>query len=106
MRKSTVPVKLIKQQNEALESREQAKSLISLFRGSEIILDFTGIDRIGLPFADELFRVFSQDHPDIRLQPIDVNADISKTISMVRGQSSIIPFMESDTGAARLSSDH
>jgi hypothetical protein len=85
MERSTVPVKVIRYKNESLLSRVQARSLISLFRESEkIVLDFNEVDFIGQPFADEVFRVFANEHPHIKLEVIDTNKEIDKIINLVR----------------------
>jgi len=47
-------------------SRSEAKRLLfGLDKFKEIILDFSGVKLIGQGFADEIFRVFKNAHPDI-----------------------------------------
>jgi len=49
-------------------SRSEAKRLISgLDKFKEVILNFENVASIGQGFADEIFRVFQNDHPDIRI---------------------------------------
>ena len=49
-------------------SRSEAKRLVSsLDKFKEVILDFKNVTSIGQGFADEIFRVFQNDHPDIRI---------------------------------------
>ena len=43
-------------------------------------LDFDGIDEIGQAFADELFRVFATDHPNVRLIPINTSPGVAKMV--------------------------
>ena len=65
-------------------SRSQAKRLLRRFdRFKEVELDFSEISDIGQAFADELFRVFVSDHPDIKLIPVNANKQIQKMIHHV-----------------------
>lgn len=51
-------------------SRSQAKRLVhGLERFREVILDFDGVKFVGQGFADEVFRVWKSDHPDVELIP-------------------------------------
>lgn len=79
--KTVVPVKLTKYGNERLVSRSQAKRLLSrIDRFKTVILDFEGVDRIGQAFADEVFRVFTNHHPGIKLYFIKANKDVENMI--------------------------
>jgi predicted DNA-binding protein YlxM (UPF0122 family) len=83
--KTTVPLKLLQYEGEALVSRPQAKRLIARFEQfKEVILDFKGIIIIGQPFADEVFRVFQNEHPNTHLYPININEDIERMIKLVK----------------------
>ena len=65
-------------------SRSQAKRLCSrLDRFREVTLDFTGLDWIGQGFAHQLFVVFQNEHPDIRLLPVGMSEDVEKMIRHV-----------------------
>ena len=60
-------------------SRSQAKLLLDkleLFR--EVELDFEGLDWMGQGFAHELFVVYPNTHPDVRLIPLNMNDDVKK----------------------------
>jgi anti-sigma regulatory factor (Ser/Thr protein kinase) len=51
-------------------SRSQARRVIyGLEKFSTIILDFKGIKGIGQGFADEIFRVYSKEHPKTKIIP-------------------------------------
>ncbi|MEO7330103.1 MAG: DUF4325 domain-containing protein [Minicystis sp.] len=66
--RTLVPVALSRQGTENLISRSQAKRLLARFdRFKEVLLDFKGVPTIGQAFADEVFRVFANLHPDIHL---------------------------------------
>lgn len=86
--RTTVPVRLAQYEGESLVSRSQAKRLITRFdQFKEVILDFKSIEIIGQPFADEVFRVFRNDHPNTHLRTINTNEDIDKMIKHVTGDS-------------------
>ena len=66
-----VPLALAKYEGENLVSRSQARRLLSrVERFSEVMLDFTGISDVGQAFADEIFRVWSREHPGTKIVPI------------------------------------
>lgn len=79
--KTVVPVRLARLGNENLISRSQAKRLIQRFeRFSMVVLDFQGVPEIGQAFADELFRVFVRQHPDVSLLYVDAEAQVEQMI--------------------------
>lgn len=62
--KTIVPVRLAQHEGEKLVSRSQAKRLTLRFeKFRHVVLDFAGVGEIGQAFADEVFRVFQQQHP-------------------------------------------
>ena len=80
--KTVVPVKLLAYGDERLVSRSQAKRLLARFdRFRTVVLNFEGVDSIGQGFADEVFRVFPQLHPDVELVPINANERVSQMIT-------------------------
>lgn len=80
--KTHIPVSLLKYGEENLISRSQAKRLLAgLQKFKEVILDFEGINSIGQAFADEIFRVFRNEHPNIRLIPINTMDEVKKMIT-------------------------
>lgn len=83
--KTIVPVKLAQFQNEGLVSRSQAKRLLArVERFTHVILDFKGIDEIGQAFADQIFRVFTRENPNITLTTKNTNETIDKMIAHVK----------------------
>lgn len=83
--KTYVPVFLARYGDENLVSRSQAKRLLTRFeRFKEIVLDFDNVDLIGQAFADEIFRVFVSQNPNIHLIPINTNKQIQKMIAHVK----------------------
>ena len=90
--KTIVPVRLLEYGDEKPQvvSRSQAKRLMVRFeRFQNIILDFSGIDEIGQGFADELFRVFANQHPGTKLTLMNCNKEIKKMISRVRSSDGV-----------------
>ena len=66
-------------------SRSQAKRLVNgLEKFVTVELDFSGIDEIGQGFADELFRVFTNAHPEITLTPVNMCSDVEKMYRHVK----------------------
>ncbi|MDE5765334.1 MAG: DUF4325 domain-containing protein [Ruminococcus sp.] len=58
-------------------SRSQAKRVCSRLECfKEVELDFDGLEWMGQGFAHQLFVVFSQNHPDIKLSPINMCDEI------------------------------
>jgi hypothetical protein len=77
-----IPVALARYGDENLVSRSQAKRLLArIERFTEVVLDFKGVETIGQAFADETFRVFQQQNPQIHLYPINANEQIQRMIS-------------------------
>jgi anti-sigma regulatory factor (Ser/Thr protein kinase) len=83
--KTHVPVFLARYGDENLVSRSQAKRLLTRFeRFREIILDFDTVDSIGQAFADEIFRVFASQNPNVHLIPVNANEQVQKMIAHVK----------------------
>lgn len=79
--KTKVPVELARLGDENFVSRSQAKRLLArLDRFRDVILDFNKIDSIGQAFADEIFRVYRIQHPEVNILPINANEDVMRMI--------------------------
>ncbi len=77
-----VPISLARYPNEQLVSRSQARRVLARFnRFSEAILDFGDVPTIGQAFADEIFRVFRNAHPEIKLLPVKANQQVQAMIN-------------------------
>ena len=73
-----VDIKDILGSDEAM-SRGEAKQLCTQIEGvTRVILDFSGIVFMGQGFADQLFRVFQEAHPEVELVPQNMNEDIQR----------------------------
>lgn len=65
-------------------SRSQARRILTgLEKFQKIILDFDKVPTVGQAFADEVFRVFNIKHPDIEIQPINMNEAVEFMIKRV-----------------------
>lgn len=83
--KTVVPVRMAQYGNDKLISRSQARRLLARVEQFRTVLfDFDEVEIIGQAFADEIFRVFSLQHPDIELIPISANAEIQQVIARAR----------------------
>lgn len=83
--KTVVPVKLAQYGDDLLVSRSQAKRVLNrVDRFKTVLFDFTGVDSVGQAFADEIFRVFATQHPDIEIVDIRANKEVSNMISRAR----------------------
>lgn len=80
--KTVIPVKLAQYENEKLVSRSQAKRLLArIERFENVVFDFEGVSAIGQAFADEIFRVYAKNHPDIVLLPINMEENVEKMVN-------------------------
>lgn len=79
--KTIVPVGLAQYGDEKLISRSQAKRLLARFdRFKTVVLDFQDVESIGQAFADEVFRVFPREHPNVEIVPIHANPSVQQMI--------------------------
>jgi hypothetical protein len=84
--KTTIPVRLAKYGDEQLISRSQAKRLLArIDRFKVVLFQFDKVDTIGQAFADEVFRVFVNAHPDIELYALRTSPSVERMIRHVAG---------------------
>ena len=87
--KTEVPVILGKFDSENLMSRSQARRLFrNLEKFHEVCIDFNGINLIGDSFADEIFRVFQNKNPDLKIDCINTNLQIENLVSGIKNNGS------------------
>ncbi len=53
-------------------------------RFKTVVLDFHEIDKVGQAFADEIFRVFVNRHPEVTVTPVRANIDVRRMIRRAR----------------------
>lgn len=65
-------------------SRSQARRVLAgLEKFKKVILDFDQVPTVGQAFADEIFRVFLQNNPEIDIIPINMNETVKFMIERV-----------------------
>lgn len=87
--KTTIAVKLLEfgESVPTFNSRSQAKRLLArLDRFKSIVLNFEDVDSIGQGFADEIFRVFRNNHRDCEIKCINVNKKVQFMIDHVTSE--------------------
>jgi hypothetical protein len=81
-KKTKVAVHLAEEGNDVLISRSQAKRVMArLERFQEVILSFKKITSIGPAFADEIFRVFRNSHPNVKIISVHANEQVQQMIA-------------------------
>lgn len=79
--KTIVPVRLAQIGHENLVSRSQAKRLMQrVDRFRHVVLDFAGVANVGQSFADEIFRVFAREHPNVEVIAIHAVPEVQQMI--------------------------
>ncbi len=79
--KTIVPIKMALYEGERLVSRSQAKRILNrVDKFTRVVLDFAGVDTIGQAFADEVFRVFARQQPQITLQPTHMTEEVRRMV--------------------------
>jgi formamidopyrimidine-DNA glycosylase len=79
--KTVVPVHLAQYGNDKLVSRSQAKRLLDrVDRFKTVLMDFREVTSIGQAFADEIFRVFKNSHPEIELIAINATPEVREVV--------------------------
>jgi hypothetical protein len=74
---NNIIIKLAKEHGPRLISRSQAKQVTAnLDKFTEITFDFKEIKIVGQGFVDQIFRVFKNQHPEIKLNYINSNKDV------------------------------
>ena len=80
-----IPIELAKYEGEQLVSRSQARRLLARFEQfKEVLLDFQGVSMIGQAFADEIFRVYHFEHPEVTIVWVNAIQDVEKMIKRVK----------------------
>lgn len=90
--KTVVPVKLAQYGSDQLISRSQAKRVLArveLFK--TVMFDFDQVTEIGQAFADEIFRVFRLEHPEITLVAYRTTPEVMQMIERAYTESANNP---------------
>ncbi|RZK99688.1 MAG: DUF4325 domain-containing protein [Rubrivivax sp.] len=86
--RTRVPLRLLLSSNTALDSRSQARRAAArLQQFSHARIDFSGVTDIGHSFADELFRVFAGQHPELQLVAENMSPKVANLVhATISGQ--------------------
>ena len=83
-----IPVSLALPAGQPPTSRASARRLLERMEtAGEIVLDFTGIAAVGPGFADEIFRVFRRENPEVRLARIGASAAVERSLRAAEASS-------------------
>jgi len=59
-------------------------------RFREVVIGFRGVELVGQGFADEVFRAWARQHPEVALIPVDMSAAIAFMVERaIRGASTL-----------------
>lgn len=76
--KTEIRIRLTKTTPGGYVSRSEARRLFfGLEKFKRIVIDFQKVHGIGQGFADEIFRIFRQKHPSIRLEPVSMAPSVA-----------------------------
>jgi hypothetical protein len=82
--KTSVKVNLFSGDQSRFISRSIARRLLyRLDQFEEIIIDFSGVKIIGQGFADQIFRVFQNQNPHLKIKPINASDAVKIMIAHV-----------------------
>lgn len=82
--RTEIIVELARLSEEKLISRSQAKRILrDIDKFKRVTLDFAGVKMVGQGFVDEIFRVYANQHPDMRFNYINASPDV--TFMLKRG---------------------
>ena len=84
--RTEIKIKLYTMQTEYI-SRSQARRLLAgLDKFKSIVLDFDKVKTAGQGFADQIFRVFQERHPNIKITVINTNEVVQFTIDRAKAE--------------------
>lgn len=68
-------------------SRSEARSLLAgLDKFERVVFDFEHITDVGQAFADEIYRVFQNKHPDIVIQEENMSEGVKFMVERAKGE--------------------
>ena len=86
LKPSRALVRLALRGNEVPTSRASARRLLERMESAgEIVLDFSSISAVGSAFADEIFRVFRRENPEVLLVRIGATAGVERVLRVAEG---------------------
>lgn len=85
--KTEVRIRLSKTSGEYISRSEARRLLFGLEKFKRIMMDFNGVRGVGQSFADEVFRVFARNHPQLRIEPCHMSPSVTFIINRARRES-------------------
>lgn len=83
--KTEIKIKMAESFSDTLMSRSQAKRVLNRIEKFKMVtLDFSGVKIIGQGFADEIFRIFLKNHPEIKIKCVNCNEDVEFMIQRAK----------------------
>jgi hypothetical protein len=83
--RTVVPVHLVRYEGEVLVSRSQARRLMArVDKFVEVVLDFAEVNEIGPAFADEIFRVYQNEHLQVNIYSVNFSEEIRRMIDRAK----------------------
>ena len=83
--KTEIRIKMVESFSDTLMSRSQAKRVVNrIEKFKTVTLDFSDVKIIGQGFADEIFRIFLNKHPEIKINCINCNSDVEFMIQRAK----------------------
>jgi hypothetical protein len=81
--KTEIPVKLYNTGTIYISRSQARRVMTGLQKFKSIVLDFQGVPTIGQAFADEVFRVWKNNHPSVEIKAINNNEAVKFMIDRV-----------------------
>jgi anti-sigma regulatory factor (Ser/Thr protein kinase) len=81
--KTIVTIELFKTKGDYISRSQARRVLAGLEKFKTVVLDFKGVPTVGQAFADEVFRVWKQNHPAIGVDVRNANENIQLMIQHV-----------------------
>ena len=79
--RTPIPILLADYGADGLMSRSKAKRVMSgVGKFKEVVLDFSGVEHIGQAFADEIFWVHANAHPDVNIRHMNAAPAVERMI--------------------------
>lgn len=83
--KTKVNIVLYKNKESYISRSQARRLLVGLEKFKEIALDFQRVDTVGQGFTDEVFRVWQNKYPQIKIDAVNTNQNVDFMIGRARG---------------------
>lgn len=82
--KTNVVVRLFKTRQDYISRSQARRIVVSLDKFNKITLDFDRVETVGQGFADEIFRIWQQNNPNIKIEIINANENVVFMINHIK----------------------